>query len=115
MYVAQGRKGKPAEGIRGIQWLNPAAFAIPARFTHGNSSRTLPGVLGPGSVQFDSMVAKNLRFAERWRAQFRWELFNTFNTPEFGLPAQTVGQGNFGIVTGAGGRRIMQFGLKLYW
>ena len=42
-------------------------------------------------------------------------MFNMFNTPQFGLPADVLGAGNFGIVTTAGGRRIMQFGLKLYW
>jgi len=108
-------RGKPAEGIRGIYWFNPAAFQTPARFTHGNVSRTVPGVLGPGSVNFDSLVAKNLRVGEHWRAQIRWEMFNTFNTPEFNLPNQTLGGGGFGLVTGAGGRRIMQMGLKLYW
>src|SRR5262249_40024347 len=43
-----GQKGSPAVGQRGIQWFNPAAFAPPARFTHGNSARTI--ALGPGFV-----------------------------------------------------------------
>jgi hypothetical protein len=98
-----------------LAWLNPAAFAAPEPFRHGNAARTLPGVQGPGSVSFDSMLAKNLYFAERWRLQFRWELFNAFNTPQFGLPSQDFGGGGFGVVTAADGRRIMQFGLKLYW
>jgi hypothetical protein len=114
--LAAASQGQPAQGgIRGLVWLNPNAFAIPAAYTPGNSARTLPGVRGPGSVTFDSMLAKNFNYGERWRVQFRWELFNTFNTPQFELPAQDVGGGNFGVVTGAGGRRIMQFGLKLYW
>jgi len=61
------------------------------------------------------MLAKNFRFQERWRVQFRWEMFNFMNTPAFGLPAQTVGATDFGWVTSASARRIMQFGLKLYW
>jgi hypothetical protein len=108
-------QGEPAVGVRGIQWLDVAAFATPARFTFGTASRTLPGVLGPGLVNFDSMLAKNFVFRERWRAQFRWELFNTLNTPYFGLPTASLGGGNFGIVTSASSRRIMQFALKLYW
>lgn len=109
------KRGAPAEGIRGISWFNAAAFRAPERFTHGNVSRTVPGVLGPGSVNFDSLVAKNVTFRERWRVQVRWETFNTFNTPEFELPNQSLGGGGFGFVTGAGSRRIMQMGLKLYW
>jgi hypothetical protein len=108
-------KGQPAQGVRGLQWLNAAAFAAPAPFTFGNSSRTLPGVYGPGLVNFDSMAGKNFRFGERWRVQFRWEMFNTFNTPQFGLPNTALGGGSFGVITAAGSKRIMQAGLKVYW
>ena len=66
-------------------------------------------------VNFDSMVAKNFHVRERWRAQFRWETFNAFKTPQFDLQNQSLGGGSFGVVTSAGSRRIMQFGLKLYW
>ncbi|MBI1358064.1 MAG: hypothetical protein GC160_27335 [Acidobacteria bacterium] len=103
------------DGNFGLAWLNPAAFALPAQYTHGNASRTLPGVYGPGIVSFDTMLAKNFRWADRWRAQFRWEMFNFSNTPQFGLPGQDVGASNLGLVQSASGRRIMQFGLKLYW
>ena len=113
--LASADKGAPAQGVRGLQWLNPAAFAVPARFTHGNASRTLPGILSPGLVNFDTMLSKSFAFAERFRAQFRWEMFNALNTPYFDLPAQDLGAGNFGIITSAGNRRIMQAGLKLYW
>lgn len=109
------QRGEPAEGIRGIYWFNPSAFEAPARFTLGNVSRTVPGVLGPGSINFDSLLAKNFQVTERWKAQFRWETFNSFNTPEFNLPNQTLNGGGFGLVTGADSRRIMQMGLKLYW
>jgi hypothetical protein len=108
-------QGTPAVGVRGIQWLNAAAFAVPARFTYGNASRTLPGVLSPGLVNFDTMMSKNFRIRERFRLQFRWEMFNAFNTPYFGQPAQDLGGGGFGIISAAGNRRIMQFGTKLYW
>jgi hypothetical protein len=113
--AAHVERGAAAAGQRGIHWFNPGAFAPPPRFTHGNVSRTIPGVLGPGYIGFDSMVARNFQFNERWRAQFRWESFNTFNTPEMDLPNQSLGGGGFGLVTGAGSRRIMQMGLKIYW
>jgi hypothetical protein len=41
--------------------------------------------------------------------------FNTFNTPQWNLPGSDLGGANFGPVIGAGGPRIMQFGLKVYW
>jgi hypothetical protein len=75
-----GKKGTPATSVRGLQWMNPAAFAAPQAYTLGNVSRTVPKILGPGSISFDSMVGKNFTFSERLRAQFRWETFNSFNT-----------------------------------
>lgn len=108
-------RGTPAAAIRGFQWFNPDAFRAPARFTHGNVSRTVPGVFGPAWVNFDSLLAKNFTFKERYRLQYRWESFNSLNTPEFNLPNNTFGGGGFGFVTGAGSRRIMQMGLKFYW
>lgn len=110
------KKGQPREdGSRGIYWLNPDAFAIPEMYTHGNAARTLPGIRGPRNITFNGMVAKNWRFSERYRVQFRWEMFNFMNTPQFNLPGQSFGNSGFGFIGGAGGRRIMQFGLKLYF
>jgi hypothetical protein len=108
-------QGVPAVGVRGIQWLDPSAFSSPPLYTFGNASRTLPGVLRPGLINFDTMLAKNFSIRERARAQFRWETFNTTNTPYWGLPATTIGGGNLGVITSAASRRIMQFGLKIYW
>jgi hypothetical protein len=113
LYAAD--KGSPAAGVRGLDWLNPAAFADPAAFTYGNSSRTLPKVLGPGMINFDSLLAKNFRVGERWRAQFRWEMFNLTNTPNWGAVNESLGGTSFGVITTATSRRIMQLGLKLYW
>jgi hypothetical protein len=108
-----GQKGRPAAGQRGIQWFNPAAFAPPARFTHGNAARTV--MLGPGHVNFDTAVSKNFRFGERYRVQLRWEAFNAFNTPSFGPPGSGLGSGGFGVSGAGGSDREMQFALKLYF
>ncbi|MNC91647.1 hypothetical protein D3C83_79470 [compost metagenome] len=45
----------------------------------------------------------------------RTEVFNAFNTPQFGNPGNTLGTGSFGIVSGLRGlnpNRQMQFALK---
>ena len=108
-------QGEPAPNVIGKQFLNPAAFAEPEPFTLGNSSRTLPGIRGPGRVNFDVMLAKNFRWQDRWRAQFRWEAFDALNTPAFNVPNRSLGSGNFGFVTGTlpNSRRIMQLGLRV--
>lgn len=113
--LASPRQGEPAAGVRGLEWLNPTAFAVPPRYRYGSAARTLPGVLGPGLINIDSMLSKNFTFREHYRVQFRWEMFNASNTPYFDLPQQSLGAGGFGIITTASNRRIMQMGLKLYW
>jgi hypothetical protein len=111
---ASSSLGQPATTVRGIQWLNAAAFSNPARYTYGNQSRTL-NVMGPGIVNFDMMLAKSFNLSERMHVQFRWEAYNASNTPRWGNPDISFGSGTFGLVTSASSRRIMQLGLKLYW
>jgi phosphoglycerate dehydrogenase-like enzyme len=57
---------------------------------------------------------KNTNITERLRIQFRTEVFNLFNTPQFGPPATTVGVAGFGVVgSQVNNARLIQFGLKL--
>ena len=47
-------------------------------------------------------------------AQFRGELFNIFNTPQFGRPGTVFGNPTFGVVSNqANTPRQIQLGLKL--
>jgi hypothetical protein len=72
--------------------------------------------MGPGTNEADIGVDKNFPFKERYRVQFRWEMFNAFNHPNFGLPSSSVTSSNFGQITGlALAPRIMQGDLKFYW
>jgi hypothetical protein len=59
---------------------------------------------------------KNFPFRERYRLQFRWEMFNAFNRTWFGQPDNTVGDLNFGRITSDWNTpRLMQGALKLYF
>jgi hypothetical protein len=107
------KRGQPAVGQRGIQWFNPGAFAAPARFALGNTSRTV--LLGPGQTNFDTAVSKNTRIGERYTVQFRWETYNTFNTAEFSNPADEVFAPGFGTTSGGNSHREMQFAVKFYF
>ncbi len=108
-------RGAPAVGRRGIQWFNPDAFAAPARFTLGDAPRNLYGILGPPQYSWAIVVAKNTRINERYNLQFRWEMFNAFNNPEFSNPIDQVFQSGMGTTTGGNSHREMQAGLKLYF
>ena len=93
-------------------WFNPAAFAVPAAFTFGNSGKNILG--GPGSVTFDVALYKNIPLTERFNLQFRSESFNLMNKANFGLPANNISvPAAVGRITSAADARIIQFGLRL--
>jgi hypothetical protein len=94
------------------EWLNPAAFARPATGTYG--TMPLDAILGPGRWNVDMALSRSFRFGSR-QAQFRWEVFNLFNTMTPNNPVSALNSSNFGKVTSlAAGTapRIMQFGMK---
>ena len=64
------------------EWFNPKAFISPPSGTYGNVSR---GALrGPGLTNLDLSLHKNTNFTERIKLQFRAEIFNILNHPNFG-------------------------------
>jgi len=99
------------QGITG--WFNPAAFAIPAPFTFGNSARNM--LFGPGQKIIDISLLKDFRFGDNHYLQFRAEAFNMPNTPSFGNPAANLSvPASVGRITGTTvPARAVQFGLKL--
>jgi hypothetical protein len=70
-------------------------------------------VRGDGVVNFDLSLLKNFFFAEQKGFQFRLEMFNAFNHPDFGLPGATFGGPGFGVVSSARNGRNIQVGLRL--
>jgi hypothetical protein len=93
--------------------FDQSAFVRPAtgRGSYGNSARNI--LTGPGEAIWNVVVSKNFPVKERARFQFRWEMFNAFNRPNFFNPNTNITSGNFGVVTGAGSPRAMLFGLRL--
>ena len=77
-------------------------------------------MFGPGWNNLDVQFSKNFPFRERYRVQFRWEMFNALNRTEFSTPDATVGDLNFGRITSDNGNpnirpRLMQVALKFYF
>lgn len=90
--VADGSRSNPTVN----QWFNPDAFrlvscqntATPELCRYGNAG---VGILeGPGYKGLDLSVFKNFAITERFRLQFRTEMFNFFNTPQFARPNGTL-------------------------
>ncbi|HET7113638.1 MAG TPA: hypothetical protein VFI57_08345, partial [Pyrinomonadaceae bacterium] len=93
------------------RWFNTAAFAFPAPGTFGNAGRNI--LDGPGFQNVNASLMKNTSLTERLNLQFRAEVFNLFNHPNFNLPDNFLGSPTFGRISSARDPRHIQFGLKL--
>jgi len=72
-------------------------------------------ILGAGIDSWDLGIYKNFNIREAARFQFRAEMFNAFNHPNFGPPNTTYGSPSFGRVTSAAPARIVQLAGKIYF
>jgi hypothetical protein len=120
--LVPGASMTPTGGKSIGEWINPAAFTVPAAGTFGDAPRN--NVRGPGAWQIDFGVAKSIPLSERARLEFRSEFFNIFNHPQYGLPQATFAVPGFGSITqtvntttpvspiGSGTPREIQFALR---
>jgi hypothetical protein len=76
----------PPGGRNIHNWINPAAFALPAG-EFGDAPRNL--FRGPGTWQIDIAAARTFPITERVRLEFRSEFYNIFNHPQLGQPQMT--------------------------
>jgi len=96
------------------------AFALPPVNTQGNLGRNT--VIGPGLVAIDASLSKKFQLGETRTLQFRTEVFNLPNHPNFSIPSGLTSFTNatgavsptFGKITSTTTTsRQIQFGLKL--
>jgi len=97
------------------EWFNTAAFAPVTGYAFGDVPRYMPNLRAPGIKNWDLGIEKNWHWAERWRVQFRAEMYNAFNNVNFFAPNQTLGSPGFGTISSAARARDIQFGMKIYW
>ncbi len=74
--------GDPFKGVShkfsaGVQWWNPAAFALPATGSIGNLARNR--FYGPGFADVDFSIFKNIPLREHLKIQLRAEMYNLTN------------------------------------
>jgi hypothetical protein len=94
-------------------YFNTSAFTQNEVGTPGNSPKF--SIQNPPDRDVDLALIKNFNFHERYRTQFRWEMFNATNTPSYGQPDNNPTDSNFGQISGIGpiSPRVMQGGLKI--
>ncbi len=113
-----------------IQYVNPAAFTLPATSVTNNGVTTLLSPFGNASRNplrttpfYQTDLALNKKFAtpiESLKVEFRTEFYNVLNHTNLYLPS-TIGGTNGstattgGVVTSTFEPRIIQFGLKILY
>jgi hypothetical protein len=116
------REGSLPDGQRTLQrWFDIDAFTVPGLQRFGNAGRNI--LRGPGTNQLDFSLFKNFQLgSESRRLQFRAEMFNITNTPQFNNPNASVGAAGAGTITAAGAplnlqrtSRQIQLALKFYF
>jgi hypothetical protein len=91
-------------------WWNRNAFVTPELYTFGNSGTGI--LVGPDLKNLDFSLTKNFRVSESQSFDFRAEVFNIMNHPNFGSPNTQWDTALFGVVTSALDSRQVQLGLK---
>lgn len=102
---------RPAGANQLQEWFNTAAFVRNTLGQFGDVGRNT--LIGPGAWNIDSGFVKLTPITERVRSEFRVEMFNLFNHPNFNNPTANETSGNFGRILGASSPRVLQFALKL--
>ena len=116
--IVPGVSRTPAGKDIPVKQFNIAAFAAPKAGTVGNSARNI--LRGPAALNSDFSLFKNFKIREQGVVQFRAEVFNLFNTPEFNQPGATLSSPatfgrSFSTISTIGGftsNRQMQLALR---
>jgi hypothetical protein len=100
------------------QWFNTACFSDNFIGRYGTAGRDI--IIGPPTHDFDVALLKRFSLGKEQRyLQFRSEIFNIFNHPNFDNPSVTETSSTFGKITSAGvqdsraSSRQIQFALRM--
>lgn len=105
-------------------WINAAAFANPSAATSIGQANFAPlggaptQAVGPGVHNLDFSLFKSFQLSEAKSLEFRAEVFNLTNTPDFSNPSSLnfLNPAQFGKITSTQtNARLIQFGLKFYF
>jgi hypothetical protein len=98
------------------QWINPAAFAIPANNIGRFGDSPVGSVVGPGTQAVSLSLFRTFSIWERAKLRVGMAASNAFNHPNYGSPGLTLGTSTFGVIStlqsaeGAGPRALQLSG-----
>jgi len=98
------------------QWLNAAAFAVPANNIGRFGTEPVGAVNGPGTQAVSLSLFRSISFTERLHLRVGIAAANALNHPNYGNPGLTLNASTFGTITslqsaeGAGPRQVQLTG-----
>jgi carboxypeptidase family protein/TonB-dependent receptor-like protein len=90
------------------EWFNIDDFVAPPPNTYGNV-RAYP-LFGPGSFSVDTSLVKQTPIHDNMALQLRFEAYNLFNHPFFGLPNAVIGSPSAGVISSTANNLITDAG-----
>ncbi|HXP47843.1 MAG TPA: TonB-dependent receptor [Terriglobales bacterium] len=88
------------------EWFNTAAFVAPPAGSFGDAGRN--SIEGPGSLVFDMAFTRVIPMGDVRVLEFRAQMTNIFNTPQFTGIDTNASSPSFGQVTSTGSMRRIQ-------
>jgi len=126
VLTGPGCRGSLVNPGNPLDYIKTQCFAFPNLSTRlGDAGRNI--LIGPGILNLDTSLVRNIGGSERFHAQFRAEFFNVLNHTNFASPVVTTNNtslfgANGAPISSAGiltstttTSRQVQFGLKLMW
>ena len=81
------------------QWINTAAFTIPANNIGRFGDSPVGSVVGPGTQAVSLSLFRSFSITEKAKLRFGIAAANALNHPNYGLPNLTLGVSGFGTIT----------------
>jgi hypothetical protein len=106
--LAKGTVANPSPDM----WFDRTAFPVvpTGAYRFGSSGRNI--LDGPGWIVINTSLSRRIRFAETRSLQFRMEVFNMPNHPNFSLPENNVDVATGGTINRAKNNRNLQLALR---
>ena len=100
------------------EWINPAAFAIPANNIGRMGDSQVGSIVGPETQAVSFSLFRTFPIYERAKLKIGAQVANAFNHPNFAPPAADLGLDTFGVISGmqsadASGPRAMQLSARI--
>jgi hypothetical protein len=96
--------------VAGGRRINRDAFSVPAELRQGTLAYN--ALRGFGVSQLDMALRRQFDLGERLKLQFKVEVFNLFNHPNFGNPVNVLSSSSFGQSTQMLGRSLGNGGIN---